>query len=55
MRGFLLKLSTWGYRLEESKNTEELQGFQLIKGKGPINANVATLRMLAEHTTHHAP
>ena len=33
--------------MKESKNTEELQGFQLIKGKGPINANVATLRMLA--------
>ncbi len=33
--------------LREAQTNKDLQGFKLIKGKGPIKANIATLRMVA--------
>ena len=34
--------------LREAKSISDLQGFKPIKGKGPVAANLATLRMLAK-------
>ncbi|QNG27773.1 ABC transporter transmembrane domain-containing protein [Synechococcus sp. HK01-R] len=43
--GQVLDLSDLGLR--EAKNQADLQGFKPIQGKGPVGANLATLRMLA--------
>jgi len=33
--------------IREAKSSDDLQGFRLIKGRGPVAGNLATLRMLA--------
>ena len=33
--------------LREASATADLQGFQIVKGRGPVKANLATLRMVA--------
>jgi len=41
-----LDLSAVGLR--EASSQSDLQGFKLIRGKGPVGANLATLRMVAQ-------
>ena len=41
----VLDMSAIGIR--EARSNSDLQGFRLIKGYGPVAANLATLRMLA--------
>jgi len=43
--GEALDLSRVGLR--EASSTADLEGFRLLKGKGPVQANLATLRMVA--------
>ena len=49
------KLSFTELGIKEAQSRFDLQGFKLIKGKGVVSSNLATLRMLANAYGVHCP